>query len=69
MDNELNIQCESCSATLKFKPGTDCLSCSYCGKTHQIIPSETKYNGIQSFDIDDYVREIFDIPLSFNNEP
>ena len=60
MDNELNIQCESCSATLKFKPGTDCLSCSYCGKTHQIIPSETKYNGIQSFDIDDYVREIFD---------
>jgi predicted RNA-binding Zn-ribbon protein involved in translation (DUF1610 family) len=60
MNKIQNIKCDGCGATLRFKSGTNHLSCEYCGYEHQIIQAESKKSKIQEFDIDHYIRKVFD---------
>ena len=60
MNKIQNIKCDGCGATLKFKSGTNHLSCDYCGHNIQISQAESKNINIQEFDIDNYIREVFD---------
>ena len=60
MNKIQNIKCDGCGATLKFKPGTNHLSCEYCGHNIHIDQTESNNTNIQEFDIDNYISEIFD---------
>lgn len=60
MNKVQNIKCDGCGATLKFKSGTNHLACEYCGYKQQITQVEPKNTIIQEFDVDHYIREVFD---------
>lgn len=51
------ISCVSCGASLKYKPGTDHLSCNYCGAENEIptIPAE-----IREMDFEEYITRFED---------
>lgn len=48
------ISCVSCGASLKFKPGTEHLSCEYCGAQNEIpkLPHE-----VAELDFDEYISK------------
>lgn len=41
-DNMGTIKCKNCGANLKFKPGTDSLSCDYCQTVNEIAVEKTE---------------------------
>ena len=54
LNNEL--ECNSCGAILKFKPGTHSLSCDYCGAENEIFDTNQKVV-IEETSLESYFKE------------
>lgn len=59
--NAINTElaCQSCGAILKFKPGTQHLTCEYCGAEQEITQPETQ-GEIQEISLDEFLARNFE---------
>ncbi len=53
------LACTSCGAILKFKPGTNCLVCEYCGATNEIVTPDIA-GQIQEINLEDFLAIKFE---------
>ncbi len=53
------VACENCGAVLRYAPGTEQLSCTYCGHTTRI---DTRLEVVEEQDLDDALARVGDVP-------